>query len=203
MKKPFLTPETSASIEVEVNKSRFLTEAHPVASRAELQAHLARAKQRYPDASHHCWAYLVGDVDTPTEMAASDDGEPRGTAGQPMLSALRAKRVGCCGVIISRYFGGIKLGAGGLIRAYSGATSRLLEQINLIEFEYRWRGMVHADFAHEQRLRAWLAEHGGICESVNYSSGTDMTVSLGEKNVTAFTEFCRALKIQHKTLGKR
>lgn len=105
--------------EVEIKKSRFVARAEPVGSPEEAQDRIAAIRD--PGASHNCWAYRVGD-----RYRFSDDGEPGGTAGRPMLAAIEAQGIDRVVVVVTRYFGGIKLGAGGLARAYGGAAAECL-----------------------------------------------------------------------------
>ena len=102
-----------------IKKSRFIATAVPISSAEEAQTRLESLRQ--PEATHNCWAYRVGE-----EYRFSDDGEPGGTAGRPILSAIQGHDVNGVLVVVTRYFGGIKLGAGGLVRAYGGAAAECL-----------------------------------------------------------------------------
>lgn len=107
--------------ELVIKKSRFLARVQPVKNRAEAQALVLHLKQSHPDAVHVCWAMLAGG-----DSAAQDDGEPSGTAGRPMLEVLRHQDLDGVVATVVRYFGGIKLGAGGLVRAYTDAVAQAL-----------------------------------------------------------------------------
>ena len=96
-----------------------------VESEEEVRAFLARVRTEFPDATHHCYAFVADTLGN--LMRFSDDGEPQGTAGMPILDALRGKKLYQTAVVVTRYFGGVKLGAGGLVRAYSGAASECLD----------------------------------------------------------------------------
>jgi uncharacterized YigZ family protein len=109
--------------ELVIKKSRFLARVQPVKSRTEAQAFVLQLKQAHPDAVHVCWAMLAGG-----DSAAQDDGEPSGTAGRPMLEVLRHQDLDGVVATVVRYFGGIKLGAGGLVRAYTDAVAQALLQ---------------------------------------------------------------------------
>jgi len=97
-----------------VKKSRFIARVVPIGSREDALAAVAVAKRDYPDARHHCWAYLLGEPGDARSAGMSDDGEPAGTAGKPILNVLQHGKFGDVLVVVIRYFGGIKLGAGGL-----------------------------------------------------------------------------------------
>jgi len=128
MQTPY-TLTSLASFETTVRKSRFLALAHPIQSTQEAMAFLTA--QTLPDASHHCWAYRLGDV-----YRFHDDGEPGGTAGRPILQAIDGQQCDRVVVLVIRWFGGIKLGTGGLVRAYGGAAAqclRLAQKIALVE----------------------------------------------------------------------
>ena len=152
--------------ELIVKKSRFIACVEPVAGREEAQARVAQLKAEHPDARHVCWALLAGG-----QSAANDDGEPGGTAGRPMLDVLRHQDLQGVLATVVRYFGGIKLGAGGLVRAYTDAVAQALltaDKIPLIKqthlacsVPYALEGMVRRelDLAKAQ-LQA--VEHGSV-----------------------------------------
>ncbi|MCR8922740.1 YigZ family protein [Dasania sp. GY-MA-18] len=127
----YLIPQSALRFELEEKRSRFICYLQPVSSRAEALAFLEQLRQQYPDASHHCWAYVIGNPQNPDSMAASDDGEPSGTAGKPMLQVLQYRQIGNIMAVVVRYFGGTRLGAGGLVRAYSAAVQQASEQLSL------------------------------------------------------------------------
>lgn len=129
--------------ETEVLGSRFIAYLAPLARVADAQVLLERVKSEHPEATHHCWAYRFG-----TEMRFSDDGEPGGTAGRPMLEVMLKRDLDRCGAVVVRYFGGRKLGAGGLVRAYSGAVAHALDLGSVVAFVPRTRVAISAPFAH-------------------------------------------------------
>jgi len=146
-------PVEAATAEIVIKKSRFIAHAKPVVSRETAMIWLREMKERYPDARHHCWAYLIGNPNCAINAGMGDDGEPSGTAGKPILNVLTHKDVGDVMVIVVRYFGGIKLGAGGLTRAYSQATQAVMEilpteqQVEMVTIQ------LVCDFALEQKVR--------------------------------------------------
>ena len=113
---PYKTLMKAGVDEVVINKSRFIGHAAPVKTPEEALEFLEKIRTEYRDASHHCYAYVIGK--NAGIMRYSDDGEPGGTAGLPMMEVLKARSVVDCAVVVTRYFGGILLGAGGLVRAY-------------------------------------------------------------------------------------
>ena len=116
---------------LEIKKSQFITWLLPLESKQQGKEYLQQARDEYPDARHHCWAYVMGDSPNSLTAAMSDDGEPSGTAGKPMLNVLQHKPVNNVMAIVIRYFGGIKLGAGGLVRAYSQAVEQAFSMAEL------------------------------------------------------------------------
>src|SRR5690606_25357117 len=125
-----------------VEGSRFIAWVEPVSSADEALTLVTRARTEHPDATHHCWAYRLGD-----EMRFSDDGEPGGTAGRPMLEVMLKRGLDGCAAVVTRYFGGKKLGAGGLVRAYGGAVARALDAAGVVRLVPYQRLRVRAPFA--------------------------------------------------------
>ena len=133
MLKPYRTIEHDSEAEYIINKSRFIGRAFKVTSEEEVNEHLARIRKQHYDATHNCYAYSLG---VNGEIARfSDDGEPGGTAGMPMMEALRHKGVTDLLVIVTRYFGGILLGAGGLVRAYSRGAVEAIDAAGMLSME--------------------------------------------------------------------
>ncbi|WP_137723486.1 IMPACT family protein [Prescottella subtropica] len=125
---PFtLPPGADVVTETEIKHSRFRAAVRRVDDPAAAQAFLDEQRRLFPDARHHCWAYVTGNEPSERAERAGDDGEPGGTAGVPMLQVLRARGLVDVAVVVTRWFGGIKLGAGGLVRAYSGAVAAALD----------------------------------------------------------------------------
>jgi len=142
-----LTLAAPVTAEFTIRQSRFIAHAGPVASQAETLDFFERVAD--PGASHNCWAWKLDH-----DYRFNDDGEPASTAGKPILSAIEGKLLGHVMVVVTRHFGGIKLGVGGLIRAYSGSAAKCLDQGKIIEVHpvshcvikagFEWTGPVHA-----------------------------------------------------------
>ena len=133
--------------------SRFIGYARPLADAREFDAWLATIRVEHPDASHHCWAYRFG-----SEMRFSDDGEPGGTAGRPMLEVILKRDLDGVGVVVVRYFGGTRLGAGGLVRAYGGTVGKVLDVAGERLIEDTESLSVHVPYALVDGLHRLLAE---------------------------------------------
>lgn len=167
---------------LEIKKSQFITWLIPIESRKEAMNWLAESKKQYPDARHHCWAYIMGSEGSSETAAMSDDGEPSGTAGKPMLNVLQHKPINNAMVIVIRYFGGIKLGAGGLVRAYSQAVEQayqIAERDNLlIPIVAKTNIVVQLDFAEEQWLRHQATQFDAEILDVGYSHQVTMSLNV-------------------------
>lgn len=129
---PYTAPGAPYRFEMIIQKSRFIADLLPASSAEEAQALWESRRKEFRDATHHCFACRIGTVQ-PLEKS-SDDGEPQGTAGHPMLHVLQARALTNTAAIVTRYFGGIKLGAGGLTRAYSGALAEAAAAAPLIRY---------------------------------------------------------------------
>lgn len=129
----YFVPDGTYRIADEIKRSRFITTLARTANVAEAQEFIQRVRDEFPDATHHCWAYVVGPPGTTAQIGMSDDGEPHGTAGRPMLNALLHADVGDVAAVVTRYYGGTNLGTGGLVRAYGGGVIRALETLPRIE----------------------------------------------------------------------
>jgi len=123
----YMRPAAYHSTELEIRKSRFICDIQPVSNRDDALRFIESIRARHPKANHHCWSYIAGAPDDPHQWNCSDDGEPKGTAGQPMLNVLRHSHLGNICAVVTRYFGGIKLGTGGLARAYSQSVQETLQ----------------------------------------------------------------------------
>ena len=188
-------PELFHSIELEIKKSRFIGWAEKVESRDQAMAFLDRARKDYPDARHHCWAYQLGNPNSPSNAAMSDDGEPSGTAGKPILNVLQHKGIGDVMIIVIRYFGGIKLGAGGLVRAYSGAAEKVMSELSIEERIAMFSKKLDVDFSQEQIVRHWLNQHQGNVLQVNYGNCAQMHIELPLEHQEALQIFTANQKI--------
>lgn len=172
-------PKGFVTVETEVKKSRFIAWADHAESREEAMELLEKAKEKYPDARHHCWAYII---ENGRSAAASDDGEPSGTAGKPILNVLQHKDVTDVMLVVIRYFGGIKLGAGGLVRAYSASAQSAMDVLPLERPTLMTTVVFSCDFAQEAQARFSVERAQGIIDSVDYGNHVLMTVRLPEEN---------------------
>lgn len=158
--------------EIVIRKSRFIARVEPVGSVADAEAVIARVRKQWWDARHNCSAMITGLLGD--QARSSDDGEPSGTAGIPMLEVLRRRELTDVVATVSRYFGGVKLGAGGLVRAYSTAVSEALDRARLMRRTVLTQ--VRVDVAHsdagrfDNLLREWAARNGATLGEPSYGS---------------------------------
>lgn len=161
--------------ELLIKKSRFLGCVQPVAGRAEALVVVQRLRAEHPGAAHVCWALLAGG-----QSAANDDGEPGGTAGRPMLEVLRHQQLEGVLATVVRYFGGVKLGAGGLVRAYTDAVAQALLQAEKQPLRRTLRFACRVPYAMEGMVRRELQEAGAVLGEVQHGDAVEIAFSVGE-----------------------
>ncbi len=180
--------------ELVIKKSRFLGCVEPVAGRAEALARVAELRAEHPDARHVCWALRAGG-----HWAANDDGEPGGTAGRPMLDVLRHQELEGVLATVVRYFGGVKLGAGGLVRAYTDAVAQALVGAERVPLVRTRRVRVTAPFALEGALRREIESHAGELVDREHGTGVELAIELPEDAVGPFS--ARVADLSHGAAG--
>ena len=170
----FRVPFEASESEFVEKRSRFISHLWPVETEEEAQTHIREMKSRYYDARHNCWCYLIGK----NVMRYSDDGEPQGTAGQPMLKVFERENVTnvCC--VVTRYFGGILLGAGGLTRAYSQGAKDALVAAGAATMGLWTQAAVPSTYSLFERVKLEIAALGGIIDDTDYGADICLYVSL-------------------------
>ncbi|WP_026036479.1 YigZ family protein [Limnohabitans sp. Rim47] len=169
--------------ELLIKKSRFIASIEPVAGREEAQARVAQLKAEHPDAAHVCWALLAGG-----QSAANDDGEPGGTAGRPMLEVLRHQELEGVMASVVRYFGGVKLGAGGLVRAYTDAVAQALLTAEKIPLIKQTQLACSVPYALEGLVRREVDLAKAQLQEVKHGSVVSLHFVLPETQAAALTE---------------
>lgn len=154
MLEKYRTIRTDGQVEIEIKKSRFICFAKRVSSEEEAREYIQAIKKEHWKANHNCSAYILGKK--AEVLRSSDDGEPSGTAGVPMLEVLKNNQLVDVVVVVTRYFGGVKLGAGGLIRAYSSAVSTMLEEIGIVEATPQQEIFATVDYSLSGKLQHFL-----------------------------------------------
>ncbi|MBE6939427.1 MAG: YigZ family protein [Ruminococcaceae bacterium] len=177
----FRVPFQAADSEFVEKRSRFIGHLWPIESEEEAQAHIRQVKKQYHDARHNCWCYLLGQ----NVLRYSDDGEPQGTAGQPMLNVFQRENVTnvCC--VVTRYFGGILLGAGGLTRAYSKSARDTLAVAGVATMGLWTQVQVPCSYPLLERMKLEIAALGGILDDVTYGADIQLLVSLPDGQAEA------------------
>jgi len=178
-------PKAAASAEQTVRASRFICHVGPASSLKEVTAELDRLASIHPKANHICWACIIGPPGSP-ERAMSDDGEPRGTAGRPMLTVLDHSGYGEIWAAVVRYFGGIKLGKGGLIRAYTSSLQQALARLESIEKQPLLQFRLCLDYNLLPLCERLLAESGGSVIKRSFSDTVVLELQLPESSSEAF-----------------
>ena len=153
--------------EISEKKSRFIAHIAPAQTEEEAQAFIEKIKKQYWDARHNCWAYSIGE--NQPALRCSDDGEPSGTAGKPMLEVLTGQELHNVVAVVTRYFGGIKLGAGGLTRAYSQAVAEALKEANIVEKHLIDVYDVSLDYSFTKKFEHLLKVNAIDCINKEYS----------------------------------
>ncbi|RKT03469.1 putative YigZ family protein [Streptomyces sp. 3211.6] len=178
------TVAREGSHEAEINRSRFLCSLAPAATEQEAQEFIARIRREHPTATHNCFAYVIG-ADASIQKA-SDDGEPGGTAGVPMLQMLTRRDVRYAVAVVTRYYGGVKLGAGGLIRAYGGVVGEALDALGTVT-RHRYRlATVTVDHQRAGKTQNDLRSTGRAVLDVRYGEAVSIDIGLPEADVESF-----------------
>jgi len=166
----YAIPARIHRVEETIQRSKFITTAAHAPDADAAHAFIVRTRDEFPDATHHCWAFVAGPPGSTTHIGMSDDGEPHGTAGKPMLTTLLHADVGEIVAVCTRYYGGVKLGTGGLSRAYSGGVKLLLEGLPTEERVDRVVVDVVASYADVDGLQRLMAEMDILVEAEEYGA---------------------------------
>lgn len=184
----YQTLKQAVNARLTIKKSEFIAYAYPVTSREEAMFHVEQLREQYADARHHCWAYIIGNPNNTTSAGFDDDGEPNGTAGKPILNVLQHKSIGNVIIIVVRYFGGIKLGAGGLTRAYAGSAQAAVDMMTLKDYVPLIQVQILAEFATEAQCRYVVESLNGRVDDVTYSKQVTLSVTLAEADIEPLKE---------------
>ena len=181
----YVTIHHYGSFEYEDRKSIFIGEAFPVTSEEEALAFIDSIKKKYPDARHHVYAYLVRDNSI---MRFSDDGEPQGTAGMPVLDIIRKNGLTDTVIVVTRYFGGTLLGTGGLVRAYTAAALGAVKDAEIITYDVYTTLSIDSTYSDYQRFTPIFTELGFRVEDIRYTDKVIINGSVAKKNTDALID---------------
>lgn len=193
----YYTPKaavTHCSVE---KKSRFITFVTQVKSKEEAAARLRVIAEREVGASHNCCAYIIGNPSSPEDIHCSDDGEPSGTAGKPLLTILLHNKIGNVLVVVTRYFGGIKLGSGGLVRAYSNGLKMALQEIVLNEYVAKRRLRISFHYQFEGVIQHICKENDVVIVDAKYEAEPCFYLDVVERQLETFIA-----QLQEVTCGR-
>ena len=186
-KVPDLAPGAFHRAEETVRRSRFIVTMARVSSPEEAKAFIDRIREEHAGATHNCWAYNAGAPGDTAQVGASDDGEPKGTAGRPMLTALLHSDVGEVAAVVTRYFGGILLGAGGLTRAYAKAAKDALDNAGKARMQPFSVLLLECPYPMFERIKLLIEGHEGRIESSDYGAAVTLTFLLPVQKVADFS----------------
>lgn len=192
-KQPIRYPAPAGIVQVEevIKRSRFIGTAGPAATVDEAQSFVAEVRERYSDATHNAWAFAVGIGDTAVR-GMSDDGEPSGTAGQPILARIDGSGLGDLVVVVTRYFGGKKLGTGGLVRAYGGAAGQAIKALDVVEkVRVRRIDLEDVHYSHYGPLRGIIEAHGGQVIEADFGEAVYLRVAIPLDRLVPFANAVR------------
>ncbi len=198
----YYIPTKPSETEFTEKRSRFIGRVWPVESEEEARAKIEETKKKHYDARHNCWCYILRDG----PVRYSDDGEPQGTAGQPMLNVFQREGVFnvCC--VVTRYFGGVLLGAGGLVRAYTQSAKDALDAAGK-SIVRRWAALeLSCSYAQLENMRRETEGFGGVVENADYGADVKLTVLLPEERAEPFAAHildATAGAVEAKPAGER
>ena len=211
----YLTVYQGADAEITEKKSRFIGQVFPVTSEEEALEIIEKTKKQYWDARHNCWAYVIGEEKVTERF--TDDGEPGGTAGKPILEVIRGRKLHNTLIIVTRYFGGTLLGTGGLVRAYTQASQEALALSNIITVVSGFKLKITTDYTGLGKIQYLLGQRGIAVYDSQYGENVCLTVLTAEadeeKLAADITEAtngqaviereaeCRFAKIKGKMMG--
>lgn len=183
---PYQTIKEKIETQIVEKKSKFIATLLPVSNKKEQEEALQKIKKQYHDARHHCFAYRILE-DNVTERA-SDDGEPSGTAGAPMLELLRGNHLVNVTAVVTRYFGGVLLGTGGLVKAYSEATASAIEKAELVELKKVAELRVVIEYGELEKLKYYLEQIKGKIETIHYLDRIILEICIPDTALENFTQ---------------
>lgn len=182
----YITVACGASSEISVQKSRFIGYVCPCITEEDAQEYIRSIREKHRDARHHCYAYIIGENNG--IMRYSDDGEPGGTAGMPIIDVLKKGKIVNCCVVVVRYFGGILLGTGGLVRAYTQSCKDAISAAGLVCMELSDCLRCRVTYQVWNQMQYLFLKKGFRLEEITYQDMIDFTVCARKRDTAAVTE---------------
>ncbi|PSW41208.1 YigZ family protein [Photobacterium leiognathi] len=187
---PYLVPTADVIFEEEIKKSRFITYLAHTPNIEAAKQFVKQIKERHHDARHNCWAFVAGRPTDSMKWGFSDDGEPSGTAGKPILAQLTGSGVGEITAVVTRYYGGIRLGTGGLVKAYGGGVQQALTRLETKQKVITSELQLSCEYNQVSLVEALLSEYNGTQLHADYGNQVTMQIELDSRIVD---EFCAKL----------
>ncbi|PWI31771.1 YigZ family protein [Vibrio albus] len=185
---PYLIPAAPAQFIEEIKKSTFITYLAHTPDVASAKAFVEQIKEKHADARHNCWAFVAGRPEDSMQWGFSDDGEPSGTAGKPILAQLSGSGVGEITAVVTRYSGGIKLGTGGLVKAYGGGVQQALKTLQTLEKKITVILNLQLDYAFMPLAQSIVSQFDGIQGDTDFGQQVVMQVEVEKCHVADFTQ---------------
>ncbi|ANQ20164.1 YigZ family protein [Vibrio natriegens] len=185
---PYLIPAQPTQFEEEIKKSVFITYLAHTPSVDAAKAFVEQVKTKHADARHNCWGFVAGRPEDSMKWGFSDDGEPSGTAGKPILAQLSGSGVGEITAVVTRYSGGIKLGTGGLVKAYGGGVQQALRQLQTIEKKITTKLRLALDYGFMPIAQSIMPQFGVVEVDAEYSDQVVLVVEIELREVSGFTQ---------------
>lgn len=174
-------PATIYRTEELIKRSKFIATVAHASTKEDAKNFISAVKNEFPDASHNCWAYVAGPPGDTAQVGMSDDGEPHGTAGKPILSVLLYSEIGEIVAVVTRYFGGTKLGTGGLVRAYSGSVKNALTRLPVKERRDLLSLTVTFDYSNISAAKLLIKSFDAEIIEGNYAADVSLIIELPKK----------------------
>lgn len=187
MIQPYTVPAARHRVEEKIRRSHFITTLAPASTVEEARTFIKDIRAEFDSANHNCWAYLVGPPGSTAQVGMSDDGEPHGTAGRPMLNVLTHSGVGDVAAVVTRYFGGVKLGKGGLARAYSGGVKAALEGMQRVEKTSRSSLKVVIGYSSVTLFQRMLPDYEAEIVAQQFAVDVSYELLMPDRNIEGFT----------------
>ena len=188
MSERYIVPAGQHRVEEVIDRSRFITTLAYTPTVEAAREFIAARRAEFADASHNCWAYLIGPPGSTGQVGYSDDGEPHGTAGRPMFTVLQHCDIGDISAVVTRYFGGTLLGRGGLVRAYGGGVKLALETLPLSEHRPMVDLPVVIEYSFLAQVQHLLPEFEAVIVSQDYAVDVSLLVRLPESHLDALQQ---------------
>lgn len=183
----YLIPAQTAEFSEEIKKSRFITYLQAVQGIEQARVFWRQVRQQHPQARHYCWAAVAGRPNDSQQLGFSDDGEPSGTAGKPMLSILLGSGIGEISAVVVRYYGGIQLGTGGLVRAYSHGVQQALKQLQTQEKVERQGCRLVCDYGQLHLVQQLIKQYDIEIWSQQFLQAVELQLGISDDQLAAFS----------------